>query len=276
MPNIIVSHYAKGITMNDEIKNKLQSAKISGEEDLYKLFNENYIFFTPYKNYFWLRYNEFKLLMSLFPNAIDKSMDVLEIGCGFGFNSLLMATRAKSVLGVDIPEKYPSLVMGNEQTSVDVARAVNNELKIKNVRFEHSWPTKIECCEDNAVNLIFSEYVFEHIPDLNAAIKEMHRCLKSGGGMLHVVPVTQDAVITFLKSQVEKSKERNSIRKLLSNIRNPVKIPGCHSEFLSDFSEQLDLYCLENYVFKLQENGFCIKDIKQTREHNRIIYAVKM
>ena len=91
-----------------------------------------------------------------------------------------------------------------------------------------------------------------------------------------MVPVTQDAVITFLKTQVETAKRKGSVRKLLSNIRNPVKIPGCHSEFLSDFSEQLDLYCLENYVFKLQENGFCIRDIKQTREHNRVIWAAKV
>ena len=39
--------------------------------------------------------------------------------------------KGKSVLGIDIPEKYPSLVMENKQTAVDVARAINNELTIK-------------------------------------------------------------------------------------------------------------------------------------------------
>lgn len=93
--------------------------------------------------------------------------------------------------------------------------------------------------------------------------------------MLHIVPITQDAVISFINSQVSNAKKKASLRKLLENILHPVIIPGCHSEFLSDFSDQLQLYSLENYLFKMQKCGFEIKDIKQSREHNRIIYAIK-
>ena len=133
-------------------------------EEMYLFFSQNYKFFSPYETYFYLRYNEFKLVSSLFPNIFD-GKDILEIGCGFGFNSFMLSYKAKGVLGIDIPEKYSSLVVGEEATSVQVANELNNVLRMGNVRFEESWPTDIKCCEKESYDMVFSEYVFEHIPE---------------------------------------------------------------------------------------------------------------
>ena len=261
--------------MNSELKDKLKRVNVSSEKDIYEFFSDNYIFFSPYERYFYLRYNEYLLVKSLFPHIFDNK-SILEIGCGFGFNCFLLSSNAKHVLGMDIPEKYPSLVVGDDATSVDIAKEINNTMMISNVSFTHSWPTDIKACEDDSLDLVFSEYVLEHIPDLDLALHEMYRVLKSGGEMLHIVPVTQDAVLAFIRQQINRSRQKKyNPKNIIRNILNPVIIPGCHSEFLSDFDDQLNLYCLENYVFKMQEQGFVIKDIKQSREHNRVIYAVK-
>jgi len=261
--------------MDSEIIDRLSRLVVDNEKDLYCFFNDNSHFFSPYNGYFYLRYNEYKLLTSLFPNVfLDKK--VLEIGAGFGFNAFLISLTATEILGIDIPVKYPSLVVGNETTSIEIANKINSILNFKNVRFQECWPVDITCCETGSMDLIFSEYVLEHIPNLEAALTEMYRVLKVGGQMLHVVPITQDATIQFMYSQIENAKKKKTLRKLLNNLVSPVIIPGCHSEFLSDFSDQIKLYSLENYIFKMQEIGFVIQDIKQTREHNRAILAMKL
>lgn len=80
----------------------------------------------------------------------------------------------RDTLGIDIPEKYPSLVVGNEATSVKVANEINNIIQFSNVNFRECWPTNMECNNSDSIDQVFSEYVFEHIPDLESAINEMY------------------------------------------------------------------------------------------------------
>lgn len=260
--------------MNEDIYEKLENLTVEDATDIYQFFRDNYQYFSPYEDYFYLRFNEYKLIKSLFKNPFSGNK-VLEIGCGFGFNSLLLSFDADQVVGIDIPEKYPSLVVGDNATSVEIAKEINSVLQIRNIDFKECWPTDITVCEDESVDMVFSEYVLEHIPDLDSSIKEMHRVLKRGGVMLHVVPITQDAVIQFINQNVANA-EKRSIKQLIKNIVRPVIIPACHSEFLTDLRDQMKLYSIENYTFRMQEIGFEIEEIKQGREQNRIILARKL
>ena len=46
-------------------------------------------------------------------------------------------------------------------------------------------------------------------------------------------------------------------------------------EFIDDFSRQIDIYTLENYLFPMLDAGFRIEKIVSTREHNDVIVARK-
>ena len=105
--------------------------------------------------------------------------------------------------------------------------------------------------------------------------------------MIHTVPNTKDAVRAFLDVNInitlgkllriaksnlgaflkKKTRQETKLR------WNGIIVPPCHSEHIDDFSKQLDIYTLENYLFPMLENGFVIEKIISTRENNHVIVA---
>jgi SAM-dependent methyltransferase len=264
---------------------------IKWEDELISFFTSNYKIFTPYSDYFKLRCFEFRVLRQLLPSYFtlrNKYETILEIGCGFGFKSVLLLPFCDRVLGVDIPEKYKGYIVGNFETSIEIAKIlVNEKLNISNANFECSWPDNLKI-ESDTIPLIFSEYVLEHIPDLSLAINEMYRVLRKNGIMIHVVPNTKDAIIQFINANIN-----FSLKKIFSMAKvnmaqflgrshgsfqiklNGTIVPPCHSEFIDDYSRQIEIYTLENYLFPMLDAGFKIEKIISTREHNNVIVARK-
>lgn len=263
-------------------------ALVGWENELLSFFSTNYGLFTPYPDYFKMRCYEFRILRQLLPSYFDlndKYDVILEIGCGFGFKSLLLSPFCDKLIGVDIPEKHKGYVKGDFKSSIDVAKVLVNEtLGLRGVEFNHMWPDNLKV-ESDSVSLIFSEYVLEHIPKLPEAVKEMHRVLRKGGIMIHVVPNTTDAVLGFIDANVNFSLKQyvaTYFAKLLKRTHsrprlkpNALVIPQSHSEFLDDFSKQIEVYKLENYLFPMIDAGFKIEKIISTREHNNVIVARK-
>ncbi len=263
-----------------------EAESIRWQDELIALFASYHQLFTPFPDYFRVRGYEHRILAQLAPEYFGigaRYRSGLEIGCGYGFKSILLARHCESLLGVDIPVKYQGYVRGDFQTSVDVARAMGDKFRITNTQFATMWPTELTV-GDSTVSLIFSEYVLEHIPDLSRSLREMHRVLEPNGLMVHVVPTTIDPLIYFITSQLKFSPMRLGAAVLHTLLRkrrghrfthSGLYVPPPHSEFLSRYEEQFRVNALEGFVFPMLELGFRIERMITTREHNRVIIARK-
>jgi len=258
------------------------------ENTLADFFTEHSKLFTPYPEYFKTRCFEFRILRQLLSQHFrpdQKYKTGLELGCGYGYTSLLLARYCERLLATDIPVKYAGYVRGNYESSVDIARLiVNQKFNQRHVQFDTAWPNELKHIENESIDFLFTEYLLEHIPDLPAAIAEMYRVMQPGGLMIHIVPTTQDAIVTFLQAQVDlpaKTMLSGLMRKIFKQPGggryklNGLVMPPCHSEFANEFGEQLDIYTLDHFVFPMVEIGFKIEQITTTREYNRVIVARK-
>ena len=92
---------------------------------------------------------------------------VLEVGCGQGHLTKRLAERGLDVTGIDANPRAP------EVAETD--------------RVVHMRGEKLEF-DDGAFDAIVSVHAIEHIPELELAIAEMARVLRSGGRQLHIYP----------------------------------------------------------------------------------------
>jgi len=273
-------------------KSHFEESLMQWEDRLLDFFSENYAMFTQYPDYFQLRTYEFRILKQLLPVYFDltnKNDTVLEIGCNFGYKSILLSSYAEKLIAVDIPEEYQGCILGDFKRTTDIAKIlVNEKFGIRNVTFDNVWPTDLKL-ENHSVSMIFTEYVLEHIPELPKAIEEMYRVLKKDGIMIHAVPSTKDAIMPFIEANTNvtfaqmvsiikstvgswlKKKKRQGAR-----IRwNGTIIPPCHSEHTHDFMKQIEIYTLENYLFPMLKAGFKVEKIISTRENNHVLVLRK-
>jgi SAM-dependent methyltransferase len=96
---------------------------------------------------------------------------VLDFGCGWGGETLWLATQVTSVVGVD-----------TESAAIAQANRALASSGATNCRFE-------QCGSrlpfpDNAFDAVFSTDTFEHVMDLDAAFSELFRVLRPGGVVL--------------------------------------------------------------------------------------------
>lgn len=92
---------------------------------------------------------------------------ILEIGCGTGKNTILLAQVGEKVKALDFSE--------------GMINRAKEKLKLENVNFlvaniTNPWP-----CENESVDLISCNLVLEHIKDLSFIFSEAFRCLTKGG-----------------------------------------------------------------------------------------------
>lgn len=93
--------------------------------------------------------------------------DVLDIACGEGYGTALLANAAKSVIGIDI--------------SADaVAHASDKYRELQNVRFKVGSATAIPL-PDACVDLVVSFETIEHLADQREMIAELRRVLRPAG-----------------------------------------------------------------------------------------------
>lgn len=92
---------------------------------------------------------------------------VLEIGCGTGKNTTLLASIARRVHAID--------------ASTEMIARAKEKTKIGNVIFTVADITQAWPCEDRSVNLVTANLVLEHISDLSFIFAEAARVLVSGG-----------------------------------------------------------------------------------------------
>jgi ubiquinone/menaquinone biosynthesis C-methylase UbiE len=98
-----------------------------------------------------------------------KDRTVLDIACGTGYGSQLMAKTAKNVYGVDL-------------SAESVAYATEN-YGAKNIEFLTGDAVKIPL-PDQTVDVVVSYETIEHVPNYQAFLDEIKRVMKPGGTLI--------------------------------------------------------------------------------------------
>jgi malonyl-CoA O-methyltransferase len=96
-----------------------------------------------------------------------RSHTILEIGCGTGKNTGLLAQIGERVIAIDLSE-------GMIQRARAKIRSTNVSFVIADITAP--WP-----CKDQSAGLIVCNLVLEHVHDLSFIFSEAFRVLKSGG-----------------------------------------------------------------------------------------------
>ena len=102
----------------------------------------------------------------------SRDVDVLDFGCGWGGETLWLASKVRSVTGVDI-----------EAASIAQARRALGRTRISNCSF-HAMKDGCIPLPDASVDAVFSTDTFEHVMDLETAFGEIARVLRPGGTLV--------------------------------------------------------------------------------------------
>lgn len=99
------------------------------------------------------------------PEFADR--DVVEVGCGTGFNTAWIAERARSVVAMDFSEGM--LARAEERVRSEHVRFVRHDIRER-------WPV-----EDASADLVVAMLVLEHVETLSHFFSEAARVLRPGG-----------------------------------------------------------------------------------------------
>src|SRR4051795_4779118 len=103
--------------------------------------------------------------------AVGPEDVVVDIGCGVGRLTRVLAGRARRVIGVDVSAEM-------------LARAAELNPGLANVEWRHGDGRGLPGVEDGTVDACVSHVVFQHIPDPQVTlgyVREMGRVLRPGG-----------------------------------------------------------------------------------------------
>ena len=104
-----------------------------------------------------------------------ENLEILEIGCGTGKNTVFLQTRAKHLTGADFSEEMLALAKGK-------IGAANVEFRRLDLRENWDFP-------DNSFDLTTCSLALEHIENIDFVFAEASRVLRRGGrfyfGELH-------------------------------------------------------------------------------------------
>ena len=115
---------------------------------------------------------------------------VLDFGCGSGENSLLLARRGATVVGVDISESLISVARRRLQVN-GLAGAADFV-----VGSAHDLPVL-----SGTVDVVLGIAILHHL-DLDASAREVHRVLKTGGRAIFKEPVRDSRIVKAVRGAI--------------------------------------------------------------------------
>lgn len=235
-------------------------------------------------NYFRVRRMEFELQRSLAPDVFAAPFSrALDIGCGVGFKSVLLAGQAARVRGIDVAVPYHGFAGG--RPSADVGAEILARLGCERVALGTGDFLAALAAEPESYDLIVSDYLFEHVENLPELTRAIAGALTPGGWTVHAVPNTHDALIQLADANLRPYWRRalSTLRGWLSGAGSGMRltghgwlVPRPHSEFLADFADQFGVYELERSVLALQDAGLRVTAIWPTRERTFTVFARKV
>ena len=115
---------------------------------------------------------------------------VVDFGCGSGANTVLLANRGASVVGVDISADLIGLARRRLEVS---GRARGAEFVVGSA---HDLPFP-----DDSIDVVFGIAILHHL-DLGLVSREVHRVLKPGGRAIFQEPVRNSRILRFLRALI--------------------------------------------------------------------------
>jgi len=116
-----------------------------------------------------------------------RNLEVLEYGCGWGENTILLSKRGAHVHALDIS---PELIAINQQR-MDI-NGVTNGVRLS-VASAYEVP-----CPDESVDVVFGMMILHHL-DLDQAAREVYRVLRVGGRAIFSEPVRSSPTLRALR-----------------------------------------------------------------------------
>ncbi|MHA3963485.1 MAG: class I SAM-dependent methyltransferase [Candidatus Thorarchaeota archaeon SMTZ1-45] len=101
---------------------------------------------------------------------------VLDLACGQGYLSRILARKGARVVGIDISEKMLEIAQNSEKAE---------PLGVKYIRCNSGDMSEIA---DESIDCIVSTFGFHDIKEIGATIEECSRVLKSGGKLVFAIP----------------------------------------------------------------------------------------
>ena len=148
-----------------------------------------------WRNYYLTRYLEMRSVAAHWP--VEHSENILERVGGGGCGTVPRCRLTGKVRESDLREAGTGRhAVGLRRTNEVVART-----DVTNVE-SHGVDAQNMPVEDESFDVIYSMFVMQHIPDRTKSVAEMHRVLRAGGYMVHLVPNRRTLVYGFLQHYV--------------------------------------------------------------------------
>ncbi|MFQ5925637.1 MAG: methyltransferase domain-containing protein, partial [Dehalococcoidia bacterium] len=125
---------------------------------------------------------------------IDEGEQVVDVGCGAGFDALIAAMKVGPrgrVIGVDMTPEM-----------LEKARRNADSLGIGNAEFREGL-TEDMPLEDGSADVVISNGVINLCPDKEAVYRELYRVLKPGGRLMIADIIVQRAVPDEAKKDID-------------------------------------------------------------------------
>jgi SAM-dependent methyltransferase len=179
---------------------------------IFEFCKENCSELERWPSYFHRRLLEMQSYLELIPDT--SSMKILELGCGIGYQSAMLAKASKQVIATDLPGES----LQDHAPGMAAAARLHQKLNIHNVELIPCSAEELPF-EDSSMDMVFSSHVLEHIPDQKKALDEIYRVLKPGGYHVCIVPVRFEKFYAFISFYSYLFKA--SLRRLKSIISKP-------------------------------------------------------
>ena len=119
-------------------------------------------------------------------DSASQNPDILEIGCGTGLLSCLLAPHARHYVAVDAAQGMIDVLTTKLQRGEAPKNIIPVSVLLEDPEDEHLPPSSADGGSSGPrlkFDLITSHLVLHHIPDLKAVLNTMFGCLKHGGSV---------------------------------------------------------------------------------------------
>jgi 2-polyprenyl-3-methyl-5-hydroxy-6-metoxy-1,4-benzoquinol methylase len=113
-----------------------------------------------------------------------KGKEVVDLGCGSGYGTEVMADSVRRIVGLDVDR--------------EVVDALNRSNRKENLQFQAFDGTRVPL-SDASVDAVVSLQVIEHVADVPRFLEEIHRILKPSGEAMFTTPNRRIRLLPFQK-----------------------------------------------------------------------------